>query len=209
MPPRSKPVHPSSQKNRVVKGFKVDSVTDAPLQLIQHAFLKGSQKEVFDLVSDHEGMADLSFTISKITLDESKSETPCGKGTKRFCRTPVRFMLEEEIVCWQPPEMYGYKVLNCEMIIPAHLGLVVIEKLSDDTSLLIWRTYFRGRMVGGLFARTTLGVVLPDLVSNVAARFNGRLLSAAEAEEMPKPKSEETPQQTANLRPAPGTDATS
>lgn len=208
MPPRPRSANPSNQKDRVVKGFNVDSVTDAPLQLVQHAFLKGSQKEVFDLVSDHEGMADLSFTISKVTLDESKSETPCGKGTKRFCRTPVRFVLEEEIVCWQPPEMYGYKVLNCEMIIPAHLGLVVIEKLSDDTSLLSWRTYFRGRMVGGLFARTTLGVVLPDLVSNIAARFNGRLLSPTEAEELLAANAQETPPKAANLQPASGTDGT-
>ena len=209
MPSRTRPTTLSSQKDRVVKGFNIDSVTDAPLQLAQYAFLNASQGDVFDLVSDHEGMADLSFTIAKVTLDESKSETPCGKGTKRFCRTPVRFVLEEEIVCWKPPEMYGYKVLNCEMIIPAHLGLVVIEKLSEDTSLLIWRTYFNGRIVGGLFARTTLGVVLPDLVSNVAARFNGRLLSPLEAEDLLKPKSEEKPQKAATLQPTPRTDATS
>ena len=207
MTPRTNTSDQAKQEDRVVNGFEVDTITKAPLQLVQYALLKSSQKEVFDLVSNHEGMADLSFTIAKVTLDETEAESPCGKGTKRYCRTPVSFVLEEEIVFWKPPEMYGYKVLNCEMIIPAHLGLVVIEKISEDTSLLIWRTYFQGRIVGGLFARTTLGVVLPDLVSNIAKRFNGKLLSKIEAEELLSREAEKPVKTAPKLEPSPGTEA--
>ena len=164
------------ETNRVIHGFSIDTVTKAPLQLAQYAILNASQQEVFDLVSDHEGMAQYTFSLAKVSFDDSKAKTPCGEGTKRFCSTPVGFVIEEKIVCWQPPKMYGYAVLNVESVLPNHLGVVQIEALDDKRTLLMWRTYFHGRLVGGIFARAALGAVLPDMVANFAKQFQGKVL---------------------------------
>jgi hypothetical protein len=164
------------ESNRVIHGFAIDSVSDAPLQLAQYALLYASQQDVFELVSDHEGMSQHTFSLAKVSFDDSKAKSACGEGTKRFCSTPVGFVIKEEIVCWQAPKIYGYAILNATTLLPQHLGLVQVEELDDHRTLLMWRTYFHGRMVGGLFARTALGVVLPDMVSNFAKVFKGTIL---------------------------------
>lgn len=168
------------KNNRIINGFSVDSVTKAPLQLMQYAVLNTSQTEAFKVVSDHEGMSEFTFSISKVQIDETDSKTPCGEGTKRYCQTPVKFIIQEKIVCWQPPRMYGYAIQNCTAIMPNHLGLVQVEPVTDDTCILAWRTYFRGRLIGGVFARATLNTILPNLVENMATHFGGKLLSENE-----------------------------
>jgi len=166
--------------SRLINGFSVDTITRAPLQLIQYALLNTNQEKAFDLVSNHEGMAEFTISISKVEFDDSEAKSPCGEGTKRFCRTPVKFIIEEKIVCWQSPRMYGYSIQNCTLILPNHLGLVQLEPVTDETCILIWRTYFDGRRVGGVFARTALNTILPNLVHNMASHFNGKSLNVKE-----------------------------
>lgn len=176
--------HILDKQTRMINGFSVDKVTRAPLQLIQYALLNTNQENAFALVSNHEGMAEFTYSISKVNFDDSQAKSPCGEGTKRFCRTPVKFIIEEKIVCWQPPRMYGYSVQNCTLILPNHLGLVQIEPVTDNTCVLIWRTYFDGRKVGGVFARTALNTILPNMVYNMASHFDGKLLNDKEVKQL-------------------------
>ena len=166
--------------SRVIHGFDIDSVTNAPLQLTQYAYLKTANIDAFQIVSDHGSLHRFTKTIKHVEIDNSQadSETEVGIGTMRYCHTPARLTIQETIVCWQPPLMYGYMIRNFQTLLPDHLGLVVTEPTEDGNTLLTWRTYFYGKMVGGGFARITLGVILPDLVGNIAKHFGGHLLTA-------------------------------
>ena len=174
----------NAKQHRVIRGFDVDCVTTAPLQLTQYAYLKASNDEVFTVVSDHASLHKFTKTIRHVEIDNSQTTTQngCDVGTLRFCHTPARLTIQESIVCWQPPVMYGYKIKNFQLVLPNHLGLVLTEPIIDGHTLLTWRTYFDGKLVGGHFARITLGIILPDMVGNIANHFNGRLLTQQEAQ---------------------------
>lgn len=174
----------NQQTDRIVRGVDVDRITSAPLQLIQYAYLEAPHDVVFDVVSDHASLHKFTMSISNIDIDNSNSDAQnaCGVGTLRFCHTPLKMTINEKIVCWEPPFMYGYQIRNFQMILPNHLGLVLTEPTTDGHTLLTWRTYFDGKIVGGRFARVSLGIILPDLVSNLVKHFGGRLVSAKESE---------------------------
>ena len=173
----------NQQAQRLIRGFDVDSVTNAPLQLVQYAQLDASHESVFETVSDHASLHKFTRTIQHIDIDNSNTAVRqgCDIGTLRYCHTPLRMTIQETIVCWQPPLMYGYQIKNFQKVLPDHLGLVLTEPMGDSKTLLTWRTYFNGRMVGGYFARATLGLILPDLVNNLVAHFGGRVMSENEA----------------------------
>ena len=170
---------------RVIHGFNIDSVTTAPLQLTQYAYLEASNVDVFEVVSDHASLHKFTKTIKHIDIDnaQSKSQNCVDVGTLRFCRTPAMLTIQESIACWQPPLMYGYMIRNFQTILPNHLGMVLTEPIANGHTLLTWRTYFNGKLIGGRFATLSLGIILPDLVGNIAKHFNGRSLTAAEAQE--------------------------
>lgn len=169
--------NPFDKRCRQFGDFDVDHYTSAPLQLIQYALIPKNQAEVFALVSHHEGMAAFSFALSKVEIRVEDSSTT---SQIRLCKTPVGFVLKEAIVHFQPPRMYAYRILNAAALLPNHLGVVHIEHLADQQSILVWRNYFTGQAIGGVFARISLGAIIPDMVSNMAAHFGGRILSTAE-----------------------------
>ncbi|MEO1444071.1 MAG: SRPBCC family protein, partial [Chloroflexota bacterium] len=152
-------------ESRIVRGFDVDRITPAPLQLIQFAQLKAQHTAVFDVVSDHGALHKFTGTITHIDVDHTNTATgkECGVGTLRYCHTPLRMTIQESIVCWEPSMMYGYRIRNFQSLLPDHLGIVTTEPATNDTTLLTWRTYFHSKRVGGHFARVSLGVILPDM----------------------------------------------
>ncbi len=167
------------QKNtRVIRGFDIDSVTDAPLQLTEYAYLNADHKDVFAVVSDHASLHQFTLTISRVDVDNSLVQLPdeVGVGTMRYCHTPAGLTLHESIVTWQPPVMYGYMIRNFQMILPHHLGIILTEPTEKGKTLLSWNTYFDGRLIGGTFARITLGIILPDMVKNMAKHFDGQVI---------------------------------
>lgn len=174
----------NQNQDRIVRKIDVASLTPAPLQLIQYAYLKATNDVVFGVVSDHASLHKFTRSIHHIEIDNSNTthDDVCGLGTLRYCHTPLRMTINEKIVCWDPPLVYGYQIRNFQTILPNHLGLVLTEPINDGHTLLTWRTYFDGVMVGGQFAKVSLGIILPDLVSNIVKHFGGRIVTAKEAE---------------------------
>lgn len=173
----------NQNQDRIVRGCDVDSITAAPLQLVQHAYLGASNEEVFEVVSNHATLHKFTKTITHIDIDNSVSivQNTCDVGTLRYCHTPLRMIINEKIVWWEFPFIYGYQILNFQTILPDHLGLVLTEPTVDGHTLLTWRTYFGGKMISERFARISLGIILPDLVGNITKHFGGRAVSASEA----------------------------
>lgn len=167
--------------HRVIHGFDVDTITTAPLQLSQYAYLHAGHQAVFDVVSDHASLHKYTLSIKRIeVLNINPDDDTVGVGTLRSCYTPAGLTLRERIVCWQPGLMYGYVIDNFPVILPNHLSLVLTEPTCNGHTLLTWQTYFAGRMIGGTFARTTLGIVLPDLVKNLVKHFSGHVLTKSQ-----------------------------
>jgi len=130
------------------------------------------------VVSDHAGMHRWTPVISKVQLDCGQAAVPGGEGTLRYCLTPAGLTIQEKIVAWQPPTLYGYSVRNFQTLLPNHLGLITSEPDGSGGAILTWRTYFHSSRIGGPMARMALNVVLPNLVGNLVKHFGGEMIAA-------------------------------
>jgi uncharacterized protein YndB with AHSA1/START domain len=73
-------------------------------------FIPAPPDEVWAQVSDHAGMASWGM-LSRSTLLRPGSPDPNGLGARRRLEGPGQ-RIEEEVVAWDPPRAYEYRLLS-------------------------------------------------------------------------------------------------
>ena len=100
---------------------------------------------VWARLTAHEAMAAWWPGLREVTLDPPGSPDRNGLGAVRVMRsvgTPVR----EEVVSWDPPHTYSYRVRNFAPL-REHLGRVTVRP-ADGGAAVDWRIEFRPGVPG-------------------------------------------------------------
>jgi catechol 2,3-dioxygenase-like lactoylglutathione lyase family enzyme/uncharacterized protein YndB with AHSA1/START domain len=130
-------------------------------------------EKVWEIVTDHEGMADWSG-FDQVRLTRKGAPEPNGHGAERWMKGPTG-TVTEQVVAWDPPHGYHYRVTESPLVV-CHQGEVRLKPMGEATELT-WTIRFRPKIpaTGGLL-RALLGRMLGDIVTN---RLKRRIEGAA------------------------------
>jgi uncharacterized protein YndB with AHSA1/START domain len=92
--------------------------------------VKAPPEVVFDVLTDHRRYAELS-RLRRSELEREGDPTPNGVGAVRVL-TAVGPPIREEVVAYQPPSRFSYKVLS-GLPVRDHLGTVSLEPSDGGT----------------------------------------------------------------------------
>lgn len=120
----------------------------------------GRPKDIWPSLVNHRGMVDWFPGISDVQV-EANSEGKEELGCKRTCQFGSE-TLYEEIVLWEAPQVFGYKIEDNDLI-EDHVAFVTLEYLGDEKTLVRWIQYFRPK--GNALKRFLLkNVMLPRAI---------------------------------------------
>ncbi len=108
------------------------------------AHIEASPERVFELISDHEGMARWS-DAREVVLRHPGYPAPNGVGAVRVIRARG-VAVEEEVVAYDPPKRMEYRV-TAGIPVRDHHGEIVLEPVAGGTQV-VWRVRFRPRIPG-------------------------------------------------------------
>ncbi|HET7053745.1 MAG TPA: SRPBCC family protein [Solirubrobacterales bacterium] len=131
---------------------------------------------VFDVLTDHRRYAEIS-RLRKSELEREGEPAPNGVGAIRVL-TAVGPPIREEIVAYEPPTRFSYKVLS-GLPVRDHLGTVSLEPSDDGTRV----TYALKATPTVPFAGSLVMVVLKravtELLDGVASEAERRAPAGA------------------------------
>lgn len=147
------------------KKFNVHQYTKAPLRLELTADFRAAPQALFDIISDHNAVANWVPLMKGVFMEYSPSGgNECNVGSVRHCSLHGMGGIDETILWWNPPQGYAFKVdAKSKMMMPTreHVSVMQIEPLTDGGSRLIWQHYFNWR---GLFMRHMTSIMFPMMM---------------------------------------------
>lgn len=153
----------------------VNTFTQAPLQARFDVRLKASAEAVFNVVANHAKMCDIVPGMERITVRAAVDGEPSGVGTVRYCDFGNDMVIAEQIVLWQPPLAYGYKIA-----VPNPFGLWhhfsrVDCYPEEQHTHLTWRQFFDHDDLPAMLA--LISGSLLGVFENLIGRFGGETLT--------------------------------
>jgi hypothetical protein len=128
---------------RTVGTLNIDTVTSAPLRVITTARLDAPLVEVFAVIADHGGLSAWLPLIEQVQVDHSNAAVEGGDGTVRSCTLQGGAILQETIIGFDPPHMYGYTIADGNAFgVQNHLGVVSLAADDRGNTILTWQQYF-------------------------------------------------------------------
>ena len=122
-----------------MKELNIRKFTDAPKQMVISKWIKAPLQDVWEVVSDHEGMTQWIPMIKQVDLVEANAAGEWGEGCERHCKFGTD-LLKEKIVHWDPPFGYAYMIGDMHLV-KNHLGHFKLEETNGGT-LVTWTQYF-------------------------------------------------------------------
>jgi uncharacterized protein YndB with AHSA1/START domain len=141
-------------------------------QLDISTHIRAPRDSVWAAITDHEGMVGWA-PLRSVTLAREGSPDRNGVGAVRRMHGPG-VTIEEEVVAWDPPYAYDYRLLRGAPI-RKHRGRIELSQQGEATEVR-WRIEFRPVIPGtGWLLRLVLGQSLGSML----ARLKRKLESAA------------------------------
>lgn len=171
------------QKARIIDGFNVDTVTNAPLDIIISVRLKAPREDVWELVSDHDRLPEWvpNMTESKL-LDEISTNRDFPIIATRQCilRAGIKMTVVDDIV-FETDFAYGYSI-NRERSkgpkpVKDHLGIFTAEALANGDTLLTWRQFWKKGIMGQVAAPYMRRRFMEPAIDNLISEFGGERVS--------------------------------
>lgn len=108
-------------------------------EVVLRARIRAPQEQVWQALSHHEGFPEFSV-LKKVTLEREGSPDRDGVGAVRVMCAPG-LCVTEEVVSWDPPRAYDYRLLRGAPI-RDHRGRVEVSRDGDATDVK-WTISFR------------------------------------------------------------------
>jgi uncharacterized protein YndB with AHSA1/START domain len=125
---------------------------------------------VFDVITDHRGIADSVWAVRRSTLDREGTPAPNGVGAVRRL-VAVGPPIVEEIIEYEQPTRYAYKMLSGAPV-RDHVGTVELRQAGTGTEVT-WHLRSTPKFPG-------LGLVLAPLLKRVIGELLKGGVAAAE-----------------------------
>ncbi len=184
--PTSTAVSQYSPQSRIIEGFDVSTVTDAPLDIMIIVRLDASPEDVWDLVGDHNRLNDWfpKIASSYILEDEPSTNRDFEFLFTRQCEFDGD-ILTEDIPFDNGVNAYAYSInadrTNVMVPMSDHLGMFVVEPYGEAGSLLTWRQYWKKGFMGQFAAPYMRGKYMEPAIDSLIERFGGERVSLTEA----------------------------
>jgi hypothetical protein len=135
-----------------------------------------AQHTLWEKVSDHEATPTWVSAAKRVSLSR-EGEPRNGKGAIRVVefRPAMWTTIREEIIHFDPPREFQYRIIGGMPGLRAHLGRIKVEPLGEERSLLTWNVEFEFKRLHPFrpfvpsFIRS-FQAVLDEAVSALAAR---------------------------------------
>ena len=165
----------SSQQTVAPPPIDISAWTPAPVRLVRAARLQVEQHELFQLLTDHEGLPGLFPWMERVTVDNSQAVIPNGLGARRTCYFNG-MVLAEEMVAWEPNYLCGYAGEDAThpFGMQGHLGLMVCEAAASTETVFWWSHAYNHANLAAMQAQLESSVSLS--LNILIERFSGQLL---------------------------------
>lgn len=131
---------------------------------------------VFDVLTDHRRYAEIS-RLRKSELEREGEPAPNGVGAIRVL-TAVGPPIREEIVAYEPPTRFSYKVLS-GLPVRDHLGTVSLEPSDDGTRVTYALKATPTMPFAGSLVMVVLKRAVTELLDGVASEAERRAPAGA------------------------------
>ncbi len=181
----SAPQYTSKHKHdgRVIDGFQIDRVTQAPLQIVVMGRFNVTPAEMFDLTSRR--LPEWFKAIPAVAWDNSHAAQAGApsEGSLRSCELDGD-KLVERMELWREGEIYAYAADMARSTVPFpvehHLGVFVVESDGGAGSLVTWRQYYDRKVTPtALFVNMMMRGMMVDGFKVLAAKYGGELVEPA------------------------------
>lgn len=146
---------PPTPMPRQVGSFEIDSITNAPEQLVMQAHLRTTPSRVFGLLERYEDMPKWLPMLHEVKCDRSASGGTSGIGAIRTCALKDGSMIHETIVGFEKDRLIAYRATENPMGLTNHLAVITTDPSPDGGTNLTWRQYFEhpdAPMMAGMMA---------------------------------------------------------
>lgn len=178
--PQSSLTSQFQESDRVIAGFDVDAVTDAPLDIIIAVKLDAPRDDVWALVGDHFRVKEWVPHMSESRLLEEVStnrEFPIVATRQCVLHATGLTMTVVDDIVFENDFAYGYSINRQRSKGPKpvrdHLGVFTAEETSDGGTLLTWRQYWRKGITGQVAAPYMRRRFMEPAINNLIALFGG------------------------------------
>ncbi len=171
------------------KKFNVKQYTKAPLQLELIADFVASPEAVFDVISDHNAIANWVPLMKGVFMEHNRiGNSECDVGSIRHCSLYGMGGIDETILWWNPPHGYAFKVkAKSKMMLPTkdHISVMLITPRSDGGSRFTWQHYFNWR---GVVMRHMTAIMFPMMMKKAFKNIYNELCEESVSADKCQPK---------------------
>ncbi len=155
-----------------MKKFNVTQFTEAPQQLQFSRIVNAPIREVWKIISDHQGMTQWMPMIKHVDLVIPDKKGGWEEGCERHCQFGGD-VLKEKIAYWNPPYGYAYMIEDMH-IVKDHVGHIELTEKLEGT-LVTWSQYFypQGNFAKKWMAKNVmLPFVMKKALKNLEKKIN-------------------------------------
>ena len=140
-------------------------------KVVLQASIRAPREQVFATLADHEGFPSFS-PLRRVTLRREGSPDRNGLGAVRVMTGPG-MRIEEEVISWDPPNGYQYRLLRGAPI-RDHRGEITVKD-SGGASQVQWTVQFRPVIPGtGWLVRMALERALGGMLRSMRRKLEQR-----------------------------------
>lgn len=122
-----------AQQNRPIIG---------PRQLASMVNLKATPTIVYTYVTDHDRLCDFVPDMVAVNVDNSQAISAGGQGCVRYCDFGNDIVIAEQIVIWDPPRAFGFRIASPNPFgLYHHFGLMTFASVTDGAQLT-WSQFY-------------------------------------------------------------------